>query len=140
MLLTLVTPEKRVVIDHEISELIVPAYAGQLDILPGHAPLMTTLGVGTLKYRDKGSSEFHEVAIGWGYCEVNPAGVLILAETAETKEQIDVERAQQALKKAEQMLGQKDLEPDQILSFQKKMAIAKARIELARGTSSKMTH
>ena len=49
--LNLVTPEKKLVTDLEVEEVIVPGFKGQLDILPGHAPLMTTLGTGVLRYR-----------------------------------------------------------------------------------------
>jgi F-type H+-transporting ATPase subunit epsilon len=130
MRLTFVTPEKRILIDHEVEELVVPGFAGQLDILPGHAPIMTTLDVGLVKYREPHSTEFHPVAISWGYCEVNPQGILILAETAETKEQVDRERAEIALKKAQGKLIETGLEPDQIKKFQQKLARAQIRLEL----------
>ena len=84
--LNLVTPEKRIVQDAEIDEVVVPAFRGQLDILPGHAPLMTTLGTGVLKYKLKGAANYETVVVGWGYAQVNPTGVVILAETAEMLE------------------------------------------------------
>jgi F-type H+-transporting ATPase subunit epsilon len=132
MRLTFVTPEKKLLIDHEVAEIVVPGFAGQLDILPGHAPLMTTLDVGIVRYREAQSTEFHPVAISWGYCEVNPQGVLILAETAETKEQVDRERAEIALKKAQGKVIESGLEPDQIKKFQRKIARAQLRIDLAK--------
>lgn len=128
---SLVTPEKKVITDMEVEELLVPAYKGQLNILPGHAPLMTTLSVGVLCYREKGSSTWESVAISWGYCEVSPKGVVVLAETAETKEEIDKDRAIEALKKAQKALMDPDLEPDQIKKFQRKIERAQARIDLA---------
>ena len=70
MQLTLVTPEKKLITDLEIDEIIVPGHNGQLDILPGHAPLLTTLQEGVLQYREKGTSEKKGVAVSWGYCEV----------------------------------------------------------------------
>ena len=118
--------------DQEIDELILPAFAGELDILPGHAPLMTTLNVGTLRYRLAGSSQFESVVISWGYCEVNPQGVLVLAETAETKEQIDLERAERALKNAQSKVIEPGLETDQVRKFQRKMERARARMALAK--------
>ncbi len=130
-LFSLVTPEKKVITDQEVEELLVPGFRGQLNILPGHAPLMTTLSVGILTYREKGSSTFREVAISWGYCEVTPKGVIVLAETAETKDEIDRDRAQEALKKAEKALMDPDLEPDQMKKFQRKMERARSRLELA---------
>ena len=135
-LLNLVTPEKRVATDVEVEEVIVPAYRGQLDILPGHAPLMTTLGTGTLKYKSKGSSNYESVVVSWGYCQVNPTGVVILAETAESLEEIDRARAEAALKKAKAQLMEPILEPDQIAKLQHKMARATARLEATGGAET----
>src|SRR5690606_33595712 len=101
---TFVTPEKKIVTDLEVDEVIVPAYRGELNILPGHSPLVTTLNIGVLKYRAKGSTTFESAVVSWGYCEVDPQGVNVLAETAETLEEISKERAELALKKAESRL------------------------------------
>ena len=127
--LNLVTPNKRLVMDAEIDEVIVPGYMGQLDILPGHAPLMTTLSTGLLKYRLKGSVTFETVVVSWGYCQVNPEGVVVLAETAESLEEIDRARAELALKSTQKELLEPILEPDQIAKLQHKIARANARLE-----------
>lgn len=126
--LNLVTPEKKLVTDLEIDEVIVPAFRGQLDILPGHAPLMTTLSTGVLRYKSKGASKYETVIVSWGYCEVHPDGVIVLAETAESLEEIDRPRAEQALQKAQQALVDPLLEADQIEMFQRKLARAQARL------------
>lgn len=131
--LNLVTPEKKMVTDAEIEEVIVPGYKGQLDILPGHAPLMTTLGTGVLKYRLKGTSNYETVVVSWGYCQVNPEGVVILAETAESLEEIDRARAEEALRTAQKELLEPFLEPDQIHKLQHKLARAQARLEALGG-------
>ncbi len=128
-ILNLVTPEKKLVTDVEIEEVIVPAYRGQLDILPGHAPLMTTLSTGLLKYKTKGSEKYDSVVVSWGYCEVHPDGVIVLAETAESLEEIDQARAEQALRKAQEALVDPLLESDQIEMFQRKLARAQARLD-----------
>lgn len=128
--LSVVTPEKKVLVDTEVDEVVVPAFSGELTLLPGHAPLMTTLGVGKLRYKISGSSQADPLVISWGYCEVFPNGVTILAETAETKEEIDRERAEIALKKSKEKLVEASLQPDQIVKFQRKMARARARLEL----------
>jgi F-type H+-transporting ATPase subunit epsilon len=127
---TFVTPEKKIVTDIEVDEVIVPAYRGELDILPGHAPLVTTLNIGVLRYRPKGSNVFESAVVSWGYCEVDPEGVNVLAETAETLDEINRERAEAALKKAQSRLVEPDLEPDQIKKFQRKLERARARIEV----------
>lgn len=127
------------VTDLEIEEVIVPAYRGQLDILPGHAPLMTTLGTGLLKYRAKGSSQHETVVVSWGYCQVNPDGVVVLAETAESLEDIDRAAAEEAAKKAHTQLMEPILEPDQIEHLQRQLAEAQARLE-AVGHSTTTAH
>lgn len=126
--LNLVTPEKKLVTDLEVEEVLVPAFRGQLDILPGHAPLMTTLSTGILKYKAVGSAKYETVVVSWGYCEVHPDGVIILAETAESLEEISRERAELAMQKAQKALVDPFLEADQIEMFQRKLARAEARL------------
>ena len=137
--LNLVTPEKRILTDAEIDEVIVPGHRGQLDILPGHAPLITTLSTGVLKYRLKGSADLVSVVVSWGYCEVHSEGVTVLAETAENLVEIDKQRAEAALKKAQTQLLDPILEPDQIVTIQRKLARAQARLD-ASGHSGEPSH
>jgi len=127
--LTLVTPQKKLLTDVEIEEVILPAFRGQLDILPGHAPLMTTLTAGTLKVRLKGESQFKSAAISWGYCEVNQQGVSVLADTAEWPEEIDKKRAEDQLKIAEQRLQDAGLTPDENVQAQMKTRKERARLD-----------
>jgi len=127
--LTLVTPQKKLFTDVEIDEVIVPAHRGQLDILPGHAPLMTTLTAGTLKVRLKGETSFKSAAISWGYCEVNPKGVSVLADTAEWPEEIDRKRVEEQLKIAETRLQDAGLSPADYVKTQMKVAKERARLE-----------
>lgn len=126
--LNLVTPSKRLLTDGEVEEVIVPAFRGQLDILPGHAPLMTTLSTGVLKYRLKGQSKYESVVVSWGYMEVHADGVIVLAETAESLEEIDRARAELAMKQAQQRLMDPFLEPDQMEVLQRKLTRAQARL------------
>ena len=134
--LSLVTPEKKLVTDAEVDEVIVPAFKGELDILPGHAPLMTTLSTGVLRYRLKGSATLVPVVVSWGYCEVHGDGVVILAETAESLQEIDRERAERAMREAEKRLMDPMLEPDQITQFQRKLSRAQVRLAAARNETS----
>lgn len=126
--LNLVTPEKRILTGAEIDEVVVPAYRGELDILPGHAPLITTLSTGLLRYKLKGTGKFETVVVSWGYCEIHPDGVTVLAETAESLQEIDRERAEEALKKAHAKLMEPILQPDQIEHTQRKLQRAQARL------------
>lgn len=137
--LNLVTPEKKLVTDVEIEEVIVPAYRGQLDILPGHAPLMTTLSTGLLKYRAKGSTQFETVVVSWGYMEVHPDGVVVLADVAESVAEIDRQRAEEQLKAAQKALVDPLLESDQIEMFRHREEKARARLA-ALGVSGETSH
>jgi F-type H+-transporting ATPase subunit epsilon len=127
--LNLVTPEKKLVTDLEVDEVIVPGFRGQLDILPGHAPLMTTLSTGQLKYRKKGSSALESVVVSWGYCEVHPEGVIVLAEVAESLEEIDRLQAEQQLKQAQTIRLDPLLEADQMEMAQRRVEHAEARLQ-----------
>jgi F-type H+-transporting ATPase subunit epsilon len=130
-LLTLVTPEKKLVAGSEITEVTVPAFRGELDILPGHAPLMTVLEPGVLRYRLKGETETHPVAISWGYCQVSPTGVNILAETAERPLEIDVQQANSDLKTAEARLSSSDVDTQVLLEMIAQAQVARVRQDVA---------
>jgi F-type H+-transporting ATPase subunit epsilon len=103
--LEIVTPERLVVRDR-VEEMQLPGRDGYLGILPGHAPLITELGIGQISYRENGRSRY--LAVAWGFAEVLPDRVSVLAETAERAEEIDVRRAEEAMKRAEQRLKSGD--------------------------------
>ena len=93
----------RVLVSFGVILLLVPGKEGELGILPGHAPLLSQLKVGELSYRLGNLTHF--LAINWGFVEVLPDRVIILAQTAERAEEIDVERARQAKQRAEGRLS-----------------------------------
>ena len=95
----IVTPEKMVVKD-VAEEMQIPGKNGYLGILPGHAPLITELAVGEISYRKGGTR--HYLSVAWGFAEVLPDKVTILAETAERPDEINVGRAQEAKRRAEE--------------------------------------
>jgi F-type H+-transporting ATPase subunit epsilon len=105
--LEIVTPEKMVV-NEAAEEAQIPGLNGYLGILPGHAPLISELGVGIITYRAGGATK--TLSVAWGFAEVLQDKVTILAETAERPEEIDVARAQQAKERAEQLLKSNDPE------------------------------
>lgn len=129
--LTLVTPEKRLVTGQEVDEVFIPGSAGELEVLPGHAPLITILSTGVLRYKLKGDSKTYYVAVSSGYAQVNPHGVNVLAETAERPDEIDVERSNTAEKNAESRLANQSEEPEIIVQMTDKVARARARREAA---------
>ena len=107
--LEIVTPEKKVV-DTAATEAQIPGKNGYLGVLPGHAPLITELSVGEVTFRDGGQEQ--RLAVAWGFAEVLPDKVTILAETAERPGDIDVERARKAKQRAEQRLTSGDTNVD----------------------------
>jgi F-type H+-transporting ATPase subunit epsilon len=127
--LTLVTPQKKLLTDVEIEEVVIPAFRGQLNILPGHAPLMTTLTAGTLKVRGKGETAFKSAAISWGYCQVGLNGVNVLTDTAEWPEEIDKKRVEEQLKIVYDRMQQAGLTPDDYSQSYKKEKKELARLE-----------
>ena len=103
--LEIVTPSRLLVKD-AAEEAQIPGLSGYLGILPGHAPLLTELGVGAITYKANGAT--HTLALAWGFAEVLPDKVTILAEAAERPQEIDVARAQKAKGRAEQLLKSND--------------------------------
>lgn len=99
--LEVVTPERQIVRE-QVHEVQVPGKGGYLGILPGHAPLLSELQMGELSYRQGAHWTF--LAVFWGFVEVLPDRVIVLAETAERGEEISVERAQAAQERAQERL------------------------------------
>jgi F-type H+-transporting ATPase subunit epsilon len=109
--LIVVTPERQLLRENVV-EVTVPGLDGQLGILPGHAPLMTELGIGELAYRTSASSQPVVLAVISGFAEVLADRVTILAETAERAEEIDLARAEEAKARAEKRLAAGDTNID----------------------------
>lgn len=107
--LVIVTPVRQLIRRRAV-EVTLPGANGYLGILPGHAPLMTELGIGELTYRDKGQPE--PLSIIRGFAEVLQDRVTILAETAELAAEIDLERAEAARARAEKRLATGDTNLD----------------------------
>src|SRR6266478_356357 len=105
--LVVVTPEKQL-LRGKVADMQMPGENGYLGVLPGHAPLMTELGIGELSYHDVSGKESTHLAIVRGFAEVLPDRVTVLAETAERAEEIDVQRAKDALARAEKRLASND--------------------------------
>jgi len=110
MKLDIVTAEK-VVYSDEVDIIVAPGIEGQLGILPHHAPLMTTLQPGYLIAK-KGGEEEISLSISGGFLEVRPDRVIVLADAAERAEEIDVHRAEEAKRRAEEQLRQPTPEID----------------------------
>jgi F-type H+-transporting ATPase subunit epsilon len=107
--LEIVTPSRLLVKD-AAEEAQIPGVSGYLGILPGHAPLISELGVGEITYKASGAT--HTLSVAWGFVEVLQDKVTILAEAAERPQEIDIERAQKAKDRAEQRLKSNDPQVD----------------------------
>jgi F-type H+-transporting ATPase subunit epsilon len=99
--LEIVTPE-RLAYAETVDSVVLPGSQGELGVLPNHAPLITTLGVGELRVRKGGTEE--SFAIVGGFLQVRPDKVVVMAETADMASEIDLERAQEARREAERAL------------------------------------
>ena len=100
--LTIVTPE-RAVVHEQVDELQIPGAEGYLGVLPGHAPLFSELKVGEVGYRK--AERWFFLSVAWGFVEVLPDQVRILAETAERAQEIDIERANRSKQRAEERIA-----------------------------------
>jgi F-type H+-transporting ATPase subunit epsilon len=127
--LEVVTPEKRLV-NEVVDEVILPGSEGSLGVLPGHTPLLTTLGIGELVYRRGGEKRY--VAIAWGFAEVLPERVSVLAEIAERAEGIDRERAAAARDRALKRLRERPPDTD-FARAQAALQKAIIRIQISQG-------
>jgi F-type H+-transporting ATPase subunit epsilon len=126
LLLEIVTPD-RALVREEIDEVVVPAFDGYLGVLPGHTPLLATLKVGELWYRQ--GQEKHYLAVAFGFLEVLPDHVTVLAQVSERPEEIDVQRAERAKQRAEERLAQPSAPAD--LDFERaRIAMMKSLIRL----------
>ena len=128
--LIVVTPERQL-LRETVVEVVIPGLDGELGILPGHAPLITELGIGEMRYRTANSSQPVLLAIIRGFAEVLPDRVTLLAETAERAEEIDLARAEAAKARAESRLASNDTNIDwDVATVELRRALV--RIQVAR--------
>ena len=126
--LEIATPVRLVVSDM-VDEVIAPGSEGYFGVLRGHAPFLTTLGVGELTYR-KGRDEYH-LAVAGGFAEVRNDKVIVLADSAERPKEIDRERAERARHRAEQRLGDRGQEEIDYARCTAALARALTRLHVA---------
>jgi F-type H+-transporting ATPase subunit epsilon len=134
--LIVVTPQRQL-LREKVASVQLPGATGELGILPGHAPLITELGNGELSYRASSGSEPVVLAVLSGFAEVLPDRVTVLAETAERPEEIDVERAKQALERAEKRLKSADPDVDWDRAT---VALQRALVRIQVGTLRRRVH
>jgi len=128
--LKIVTPEK-VLFSDKVSQVSISTIMGQITILPNHIPLVSQLSPGEIVVKKNGSEEDLMVVSG-GFVEVLPDQVVILADTAERAEDIDEARAEEARKKAEEILKTKVADVEQFAIFTAQIEKELARLKVAR--------
>ena len=129
-LLTLeIAAPTRLVVAETVHEVVIPGSQGYFGVLPGHAPLLSTLGIGELMYR-KGHTQ-HHLALTGGFAEVRNDKVIILADTAERPEAIDRARAERARERAEQRLSGRSQDDIDFARASAALARALARLQVA---------
>ncbi len=126
--LDIVTPEKLAYSD-EVDAVTLPGSEGELGVLPHHAPLVSTLGAGELRLRKGGAEE--SFAIVGGFLQVLPDKVVVMAETADLASEIDLERAQEARRQAEQALEGGFVEGADLSAARAQLQAALIRIRVA---------
>jgi len=120
--LEIATPD-RLMVSADVTEAQVPGEGGYLGILPGHAPLLSALQPGVISYGHDGRTD--RLVVTWGYVEVLPTHVTVLAEAAEKVEEVDVARAEKALQRALDRLKSSSLDVD----------VARAQASVSRATA-----
>ena len=126
--LEIVTPE-RLAYSDEVDAVTLPGAEGELGVLPHHAPLVSTLGVGELRIRKGGAEE--SFAIVGGFLQVLPDKVVVMAETADMASEIDLEKAQEARREAERLLEAGHVEASDLAQARVALQAALLRERLA---------
>ena len=117
--LVVVTRERKIV-EVDVDEVILPGYEGELGVLPGHTPLLAILRIGQMRYRTGGTVE--RLVISWGFAEVLPDRVIVMAETARLPSEIDPAAAEEARREAEKEMAY-------LSSHDPEFAVVEARLE-----------
>jgi F-type H+-transporting ATPase subunit epsilon len=124
---------ERSLFEGEVEFIIANGADGELGVMARHAPLMTVLKPGALNIQETMGGTEQLLFVGGGFLEVLPDRVTVLADVAEHAEEISVERAEEARRRAPEMLaGTRALSPAEEVEFQTALAIAEARLRLAR--------
>jgi F-type H+-transporting ATPase subunit epsilon len=132
--LEIVTPD-RALTREEVDEVVVPGSEGEFGVLPGHTPLLSMLQIGELWYRQ--GQEKHYVAVAFGFVEVLPDRVTVLAQVGERAQEIDIARAERARQRAEQLLAQPRLTPVDLDIERARITLLKSLVRLQVATRAR---
>ena len=132
--LEIVTPD-RALLREEVDEVVVPGSEGEFGVLPGHTPLLSMLKIGELWYRQ--GQEKHYLAVAFGFVEVLPDRVTVLAQVGERAQEIDIARAERAKQRAEQRLAQGQLTQVDLDIERARIALLKSLLRLQVATRAR---
>ena len=128
--LTVVTRERKIV-ETDAVEVVLPAFDGEIGVLPGHTPLLTLLKVGIMRYRSDGNQQ--SLVISWGFAEILPERVIVMAETALLPQEMDVATAEAERVKLERELADLSSHDPQFAVVEGKLEESVAMISVHRG-------
>ena len=128
MKLEILTPYSKV-LEMEVDEVTATGKIGEFGVLPGHAPFLTSLRIGELAYKNNGITA--HLALNWGYFEIQDDRIIVLVETAEVSDEIDLERAKAALGRAEEALKKLTAEDKQFKVYEAALERALIRVQVA---------
>ncbi len=132
--LEIVTPD-RALLREDVDEVVVPGSEGEFGVLPGHTPLLSMLKIGELWYRQ--GQEKHFLAVAFGFVEVLPDRVTVLAQVGERAQEIDIARAERAKQRAEQRLAQGQLTQVDLDIERARIALLKSLLRLQVATRAR---
>lgn len=130
MKFTFLTPEKKIQFDQDVEMVVVPAERGELQILAGHAPLVTTLMTGVMRWKLSSEELTKSAVVSWGYCQVYPGGIRVLADLVEFKEELSQEKSLRLLSEANSKLGNVFMDDETWDSVQRDASRARAELQL----------
>lgn len=134
-----IVSQDRTVFQGDVDIVVLPGAAGEMGILPRHAPVLTTLKYGVIKVRRAGKEEIFAVA--GGVAEIQPEIITILADAAENVEEIDIGRAEVAKKRAEELLARHTpMETDALLDVEAALRRSNLRLDVARRYRKSVMH
>lgn len=128
--LTIVTRERKIV-ETDVDEVELPASDGEIGILPGHTPLLATLRIGQMKYRT--GTTTMRLVLTWGFAEVLPDRVIVMAENARLPEEIDAAAAERERVELEKILADLSSQDEQFAIVEARLEESVAMIDLGRG-------
>lgn len=126
-----IVTQERTVFSGDVDSVNIPGVEGRMGILPNHTPLLTVLDFGEVYVRKDGAEQFF--AVGGGFCEIQPDKVIVLADSAERADEIDIERAQQARDHASELMKEGvPADPARYAQIEASLRRAQIRIDVSR--------